>query len=716
MGTKLDAILSAFASMFAVSCITSAQVVTVTSAPTRDWFSIASSADGVRVVAVTQDGSIYTSPDSGETWISNNVPSEQWSAVACSADGQKLDVASWSGLIYTSLDSGATWKSNHAPVARWAAVASSADGTQLVAASPDGPVFRSRDAGATWAQLSAPSNSWQSIVCSADGMWLMAAGWDKNQNFCALYVSTNSGSTWTAADLPPHSHLSLACSADGRVALAATYDGTGDMITGGPVYSSTDFGTTWTQSSAPSNVWNSALSSADGTKLFVIGREQDHQMIYLSADAGTNWAQITPLPIGSVRLSATCSANGDLLLVPAPEGEILSVAPAGRYLGPWERSTAPAVAWSLVTSSADGTKVAAAGSGLIFTSADSGATWALTTAPTNNWTSIVLSANGGRLVSTSVTEEGGRIYVSEDLGTTWRDITFSNMPSKTAWVVATSADGMKLVAAATTGSIYTSADFGVTWVQTSAPSNLWSAVVSSADGTHLVALSPLSGGSVGTQVYTSTNSGVVWTLTNSIIYPDNLHLACSEDTTKLFAASDGGIYTSVDFGANWIESAFFGGSTVHFWSSVASSADGRTLVAMEQGAVYVSSDSGTNWASTLAPSCWSWGTVGCSADAKKLVSAVSYSGGGGGAIYTLKLPLQPSAMRRPELVLGPARGATHLSWLIPSSSFVLQANSDLSDTTWTDITNAPTLNFTNLHYEVNLQPFPGNRFYRLKQE
>jgi hypothetical protein len=46
--------------------------------------------------------------------------------------------------------------------------------------------------------------------------------------------------------------------------------------------------------------------------------------------------------------------------------------------------------------------------------------------------------------------------------------------------------------------------------------------------------------------------------------------------------------------------------------------------------------------------------------------------------------------------------------------FALQASSDLLAGNWVEITDPkPTLNYTNLHYEVALPTAPGNRFYRL---
>jgi hypothetical protein len=49
---------------------------------------------------------------------------------------------------------------------------------------------------------------------------------------------------------------------------------------------------------------------------------------------------------------------------------------------------------------------------------------------------------------------------------------------------------------------------------------------------------------------------------------------------------------------------------------------------------------------------------------------------------------------------------------LPSTNFVLQQSSDLAS--WTDMTDTPALNLTNLQNEVVLSPTNGSGFYRLK--
>ena len=82
------------------------------SAGSLDWLSVASSADGTKLVAAATFRNIYTSADSGATWT-QRTQQGLWS-VASSADGTKLvaagiDIQSGGAFIYTSSDSGATW-------------------------------------------------------------------------------------------------------------------------------------------------------------------------------------------------------------------------------------------------------------------------------------------------------------------------------------------------------------------------------------------------------------------------------------------------------------------------------------------------------------------------------------------------------------------------------------------------------------------------------
>jgi hypothetical protein len=72
-----------------------------TSAPDTNWISVASSADGTKLVAAVGGGQIYTSVDSGATWTAADAPSTNWQSVASSADGSKMVAVVSGGQIYT---------------------------------------------------------------------------------------------------------------------------------------------------------------------------------------------------------------------------------------------------------------------------------------------------------------------------------------------------------------------------------------------------------------------------------------------------------------------------------------------------------------------------------------------------------------------------------------------------------------------------------------
>ncbi|MGB8368080.1 MAG: hypothetical protein ACLPYZ_09960 [Limisphaerales bacterium] len=134
------------------------------------------------------------------------------------------------------------------------------------------------------------------------------------------------------------------------------------------------------------------------------------------------------------------------------------------------------------------------------------------------------------------------------------------------------------------------------------------------------------------------------------------------------------------------------------WSSVASSADGTQLAAVGPY-VYTSTNSGATWVSNSLPA----GMVGVasSADGNKLACA------SGSAIYT------SYSIPSPQLDLTPTNGNLTLSWLVASTNFVLQQNSDLTTANWATLTNVPTLNLTNLQDQVILSPANSSGFFRL---
>ena len=380
----------------------------------------------------------------------------------------------------------------------------------------------------------------------------------------------------------------------------------------------------WSGTSAPTDVnWVSVASSADGTKLVAAGGYPTWS-VYVSTDAGGSWTETTQnIGFGCV----ACSADGTKVAgVQNNDGYIFTSTNSGVT---FTQTRGPQCFWLFLTSSADGTKLAAVGQTgqpgpiQIYTSGDSGNTWRLTSAPAAGWGGLASSADGTRLVAD--TGGNGWFYTSTDSGTNWTQQT--NEPNIWWGAVASSADGTKLAAAAVGGGIYTSTNGGTNWVQqTNAPIEYWNAIASSADGTKLVAAANPSG--------------------FGITVP-------------------GPIYTSSDSGVTWISNNVPG----EFWMAAASSADGSNFVA-----------------------CSSEGTTTTNG-------------------YTA-LDQIVTSMPRPWLTPVLAETSVVITWPWPMAGYQLQQKPDLSATNWTAVTNAPVV--TNLQNQVRVYPLAGAGYYRLK--
>jgi hypothetical protein len=272
------------------------------------------------------------------------------------------------------------------------------------------------------------------------------------------------------------------------------------------------------------------------------------------------------------------------------------------------------------------------------------------------------------------------------------------------------------------GGIYKSSDSGVTWTRTSATSNEWISVASSADGTKLVAVAStllyedIPGLSENPTIYCSFDAGSTWTRTSA---PSNkwTSVASSADGAKLVAAAwlytdgyhlgDGGIYRSSDSGTNWTRTR----APSDGWFAVTCSGDGTLLFAIGGNGVQVSTNSGVSWGAVPLPGPDSWNGAACSRDGRCLVAA------GRAHIATLRSPVPvPPTAPSPQLVINRSNGNLGLSWLVPSTPFVLEQNSDFRSDGWVAMPTPPSLNFTNLNYQLTLPPTSGNAFYRLKQQ
>jgi photosystem II stability/assembly factor-like uncharacterized protein len=385
----------------------------------------------------------------------------------------------------------------------------------------------------------------------------------------------------------------------------------------------------------------------------------------------------------------------------------------------WTLTTAPTNQdWNSVACSADGARVIAVPwQGEIYISTNGGGNWELNFAPGTNasFDSVVSSADGAKLAAL----DGylGVVYTSADAGGTWT----SNLVSASGLIsLLSSADGSKLVALGWLGAVYTSHDFGATWNPGTAPSQYATAIASSADGAKLLLVVAANYNS--SEIYRSTNSGATWQLTGAPANVTWSSVCSSADGAKLAAGANGGIYTSADSGITWI--AHTQGLDNYFITPIASSADGTKLTAVanfqiypvgggNSGYIFVSRDSGVSWVQAPLPDS-EWHSIASSADGSRLFgTAFDY-----GSFFPPP-EITPGAIYTSQTNFGPLLNLTNrgnklvVSWTVPSTNFYLMQNANLDPDGWTYVYPQPTLNLTNLQLEVPITPTNNQCFYRL---
>jgi photosystem II stability/assembly factor-like uncharacterized protein len=361
-----------------------------------------------------------------------------------------------------------------------------------------------------------------------------------------------------------------------------------------------------------------------------------------------------------------------------------AVHPAGAQT--WIQTTAPALYWNAVASSADGkTLVGVVDGGDIYTSTNWGTTWSFNGLPYLTWRSVAASADGTRLIAVGY----HNLFTSTNSGIAWTSNAIPSVPFLNAPSIASSGDGTVFAAGSDSTYIFISTNSGINWFERNIPEADQNLALS-ADGKYLLA-------ATAGLIYVSTNLGKTWAATTAP-RATWVSLAGSANAANLVAASSTGIYTSTNSGTSWQTNSIPGDA----YASAACSADGATWAVASQSALFVSTNNGVTWTSPNPPPTNWWG-VALSADGSQLVAIPASRS----PIWIARIAPKP-----PRLNVKSFGTEMTLAWPVPSTNFVLQQSSDLA--AWSGLTNTPVLNFTNLQNEVTLEPTGSIAFYRLR--
>jgi photosystem II stability/assembly factor-like uncharacterized protein len=274
------------------------------------------------------------------TWKVSNAPLLNYRCIASSSDGIKM-VAGCNQGIYKSTNSGKNWKVSNAPILNYGSITSSSDGKNLVCGElkKHGGIYYSNDYGDSWSQSTSPStyNGWNCIASSSDGKIVFIGDGDNINN---IFISTNYGETWTA-NVNISGIKCIASSSDGKKIVV------GQIGYPYGIYYSNDYGNNWTQSIAPStyNGWSCIVSSSDGN-IVVIGGYNGY--IWYSYDSAINWSKSNS-PISNWT-SIASSLDGNKMVATCDQGIYISI----DFGITWNISDAPISDWSSITSSSDG--------------------------------------------------------------------------------------------------------------------------------------------------------------------------------------------------------------------------------------------------------------------------------------------------------------------------------------------------------------------------
>ncbi len=412
--------------------------------------------------------------------------------------------------------------------------------------------------------------------------------------------------------------------------VASSSDGThlaaGIYFDGG-IYASTNAGLSWTQTSAPTNAeWGSIASSSDGTKLAAV------------VEGGGIWTAHATIETTNTSLTDIVVTPANLVIV---TGSNLTFTATGNFSDGSDTnlSSANGIVWSSSDPTVASIDTNGLATGLSAGTTTISATYSnlvgdtvltVVSPPTISTNPISTTVSPGGSVTLRASASGGDLsYQWAFNGTNITDATnatliITNLSSANVGsytVTVSNLGGSVTSQAASVASATIEMFQGVitwstmtNWTQTTAPNGLgWWSMASSDDGTKLAA------GVYNGGIYTSTNAGATWIQSSA---PDEYweSIASSSDGTKQAAVVDGGgIWTSTNAGGTWTQTS----ASNESWYCIASSSDGTKLAAVvwKGGGIYTSTNGGGTWTQTSAPAEF-WESIASSSDGTRLAAVV----------------------------------------------------------------------------------------------
>ncbi|MCX6120982.1 MAG: T9SS type A sorting domain-containing protein [Ignavibacteriales bacterium] len=512
----------------------------------QSWNSIGLTGNDINCLAVTSNGflfagasNLYRSIDGGNNW--NKTPLQSLGVQSLCVTGTgRIIVGTYYNGVYTSDDTGNTWinRTQQLGYCKALILYKLSNGTIFGSIAPacdyctaiNPSIYRSTDDGSTWQKVSdLPPTSF-----AEDGIGGVLAFVSQ---IPSVYVSTNNGDLWT-----PRSNYVY----DMRNVSSSVISSTGILFTGtnnggwGEVFRSTNHGTTWDVVASP------PYTSGDVRALIIpdencILAGNYYAGIFRSTDNGDTWIK-SCTGIHSADIEAVFAVNANVVFCSlfsfTEETDIHRSTDGGQTWTKMEVGNSNTITRCFYRS-INGDIYA--GGEKVFKSTDTGNSWQLSSTGLN--ISSIFTITEGLSGTIFAGDYWGGIFRSTDRGSSWVAVN-NGLTSLTIFSMISSPSGT-LLAGSFNGQVFRSTNNGDFWTPISLGSNSVACLYRLMNGTILAGTSG---------IYKSTDDGLTWTGLGGTLAQQGIVSIVENPKGDLYVSTSyDGVYKSTDRGISWIQ-------------------------------------------------------------------------------------------------------------------------------------------------------------------
>ncbi|MFZ1731663.1 MAG: T9SS type A sorting domain-containing protein [Bacteroidota bacterium] len=543
------------------------------------------------VLAGTEHGGVFRSPDAGANWVYSGLANETIRTLYRHSDG-RIYAGLQNGMMFSD-DNGATWEwSNYSTNNNAFGIGITSTGTQYVGGWSG--LERSTDQGATFEKVDLTGfGSRVDEICIGSNDEILVGFYGGG-----LLRSADNGQTWTMAD-PLFANSTIdAVVSKGAMLFAG--------VQGLNIFRSSDGGATWSPSSGSlANLSPAALYARSETEIWV--GDQGGKILY-SADGGVTWTTQFTVPdgrpvfgiveaggklfagtaFGGVYISSddgatwTQAQNGLSNIIPATTSAFVLDSKDNLYLsyrgGITVKSSDGGSSWTAIGTKDDYVDCMAIGPGDVLYAAsrylsvrhtsDNGATWVMDSIGLPNFSPMTLAFNPQG--DMAVGGADGNIHVLEAGNSSWRDAGDALITSTVACLLW---ENGALFAGTSQNGLLRSMDKGLTWVKLNNGMNESYVSAISSDGKGGIYIGAYS------SPYVSTDNGDSWT---------NIGDGSFNSVSGIFASPGGTIYAS-----SFYSGVYVNGIPVRAWTAINSGLQNShvmTLLLDGNGTIFAATD------------------------------------------------------------------------------------------------------------------------------